>query len=67
MVDMMRRDATLDHLRSTFKNVALMLNIQCLVLFNKMGLWREGITHFLIWCDVCLLIPHYLNSWGVKL
>ena len=28
MVDMMRRDATLDHLRGTFRNVALMLCIQ---------------------------------------
>ena len=27
MVDMMRRDATLDHLRGTFRNVALMLSI----------------------------------------
>ena len=27
MVDMIRRDATLDHLQSTFRNVALMLNI----------------------------------------
>ena len=26
MVDMMRHDVTLDHLRSTFRNVALMLN-----------------------------------------
>ena len=35
MVDMMRQDAaTLDHLRSTLKNMALMLNIQCLVLLN---------------------------------
>ena len=32
MVDMMRRDATLDHLQSTFRNVALMLSLQCLVL-----------------------------------
>ena len=36
MVNMMRRDATLDHLRSTFRNVALMLSIQCLVLLNRM-------------------------------
>ena len=43
MVDMTRQDATLDHLRSTFKNVALMLNIQFLVLLNRMGLWRGGI------------------------
>ena len=28
MVDMMRRDTTLDHLQSTFRNVALMLSIQ---------------------------------------
>ena len=34
MVDMTRWDATLDHLRGTFRNVALMLSIQCLVLFN---------------------------------
>ena len=67
MVDMMRQDATLDHLRSTFKNVALMLSIQCLVLLNRMRLQRGGITHFLIWCNVCLLIPHYLSSYGVKL
>ena len=67
MVDMMRRDATLDHLQSTFKNVALMLSIQCLVLLNRMGLHREGIERFLIWCDVCLLIPHYLSSCGVNL
>ena len=40
MVDMMRHDATLDHLRSTFRNVALMLNIKCLVLLNIMGLQR---------------------------
>ena len=50
--------AILDHLRSTFKNVALMLNIQCLVLHNRTGLRRGGIAHFLIWCNVCLLIPH---------
>ena len=67
MVDMMRRDATLDHLRSTFRNVVSMLNIQCLVLLNRMGLRRGGIAHFLIWCDVFLLIPHYLSSCGLKL
>ena len=67
MVDMMRHDATLDHLRSTFRNVALMLNIQCLVLLNEMGLRRGEIARFLIWCDVCLLISHYLSSCGVKL
>ena len=38
MVDIMRQDTTLDHLRSTFKNVALMLSIQCLVLLNIMRL-----------------------------
>ena len=48
MVDKMRRDVTLDHLRSTFRNVALMLSIQCPVLLNIMGLRRRGITHFLI-------------------
>ena len=37
MVDMMRRDATLDHLRSTFKNVASMLSIRCLVLLGRIG------------------------------
>ena len=31
------------------------------------GIQREGIAHFLIWCYVCLLIPHYLSSCGVKL
>ena len=62
-----RGGATLDHLRSTFKNVALMLSIQCLVLLNIMGSRRGGIAHFLIWRDVCLLIPHYLSSYGVKL
>ena len=67
MVDMMRWDAILDHLQSTFRNVALMISIQCLVLLNIMGLWRGGIVYFLIWCDVCLLIPHYLSSYGVKL
>ena len=35
--DMMRRDATLDHLQSTLKNVTLMLSIQYLVLLNRMG------------------------------
>ena len=45
----------------------LMLNIQCLVLLNRMGLRRGGITHFLIWCNVCLLIPHYLSSCGINL
>ena len=35
MVDIMRRDATLDHLRSTFRNVVLMLTIQCLVSRNR--------------------------------
>ena len=54
MVDMMRWDATLYHLRGTFGNVALMLSIQCLVLLNKMGLRRGEITRFLIWCDVGL-------------
>ena len=49
------------------RNVASMLSIKCLVLLNIMGLWRGGIAHFLIWCDVCLLIPHYLSSCGVKL
>ena len=58
LVDMTRQDATLDHLQSTFRNEALMLNI--------MGLRKGGIAHFLIWCDVCLLIPHYLNSCRVK-
>ena len=67
MVDMMRQDTTMDHLRCTFKNVALMLSIQCLVLVNKMGLRRGEIARFLIWCDVCLLIPHYLSSCGVTL
>ena len=66
-VDMMRRNATLDHLQSTFRNVALMLSIQCLVLLNKMGFRRGEIAHLLIWCDVCLLIPNYLRSYGVKL
>ena len=67
MVDMMRRDVTLDHFQSTFRNVALMLSEQCLVLLNRMGLQRGGITRFFIWCDVCLLIPHNLSSCGVKL
>ena len=67
MVDMMRWDTTLDHLQSTFKNVALMLSIQCLILLNIMELRRRGITRFLIWCDVWLLISHYLNSCGMKL
>ena len=40
MVDMMTRDAALDHLQGTFRNVALMLNIQCLVLLTIMGLRR---------------------------
>ena len=40
MVDMMRRNVTLDHLRSTFKNVALMLSTQCMVLLNRMRLRR---------------------------
>ena len=64
MVDMMRRDVTLDHLRSTFRNATLMLSIQCLVLLNKMGLRRGEITHFLIWCSVCLIVPHYPSSCG---
>ena len=67
MVEMMRRDATLNHLQSTFRNVPLMLSIQCLVLLNKMGLRKGEIAHFLIWCDVCLLISHYMSSGGVKL
>ena len=46
MVDMMRRDTTLDHLRGTFRNVALMFNIQCMVLLNKMGLRRGEIALF---------------------
>ena len=54
MVDIMIKDATLDHVQSTFRNVALMLNIQCLVLLNEMRLWKGEITHFLIWCDLCL-------------
>ena len=58
MGDMMRQDATLDHLQSTYRNVALMFSIQCLVLLNRMGLRREGIACFLIWCDVCLLISY---------
>ena len=64
MVNMMRQDTTLDHLKSTLRNVALMLSIQCLVLLNKIGLRREGISRSLIWCNVCLLIPHYLSSYG---
>ena len=64
MVYMMRLDATLNHLRSTFRNVTLMLSIQCLVLLNKMGLWRGEIARFFIWWDVCLLIHHYLSSCG---
>ena len=52
---------------STFRNVTLMLSIQCLILLNIMELRRGGIARFLIWCDVCLLIPHYLSSYGVKL
>ena len=43
-----RYDENLEHLRSTFRNVALMLSIKCLVLLNKMGLRRQGIEHFLI-------------------
>ena len=66
MEDMMRRDATLDHLRGIFRNVASMLSIQCLVLLKKMGLRKGEITRFLIWCDVCLFVPHYLSSYGVK-
>ena len=58
MIDMMRQDATLDHLRSTFRNVALMLSIQCLILLNIMGLRRGGITHFLISSS----LPKFL--WG---
>ena len=38
MVDRMRQDVDLNHLQSTFRNVALMLSIQCLVLLNRMGL-----------------------------
>ena len=38
----------MDHLRSIFRNVALMLSIQWLVLLNIMGLRRGGITCFLI-------------------
>ena len=45
---------------------ALMLNIQCMVLLSGMGLRRGGITRFLIWCVVFLLIPHYLSSSGVS-
>ena len=67
MVDIMRQDVILDHLRSTFRNVALMFSIQCLVLLNIMGLRKGGITRFLIWGDVFLLIPQYLSSCVVKL
>ena len=69
MVEMMRQDTTLDHLQSTFSNVALMLNIQCLVLLNKMRLRRGGITCFLIRCNVCLLINSSLRKflWGEAL
>ena len=34
---------------------------------RQKGLLRGEIACFLIWCDVCLLIPHYLSSYGVKL
>ena len=34
---------------------------------NKMELRRGEIALFLIWYDVCLLIPHYLSYCGVKL
>ena len=61
------QDETLNHLQSTFKNVTLMLRIQCLVLLNRMGLQRGGITRFLIWCNVCLLIPNHLSFYGVNL
>ena len=66
MVDIMRHEATLNHLKSTFRNVALMLSIQCLVLLNGMRLQRGEITHFLIWCDECVCIPHYVSSCGVS-
>ena len=36
MEDIMRRDETLDHFQSTFRNVASMLSIQCIVLLNIM-------------------------------
>ena len=36
------------NLGPTFRNVALMLSIQCMVLLNKMGLGRGEIAHFLI-------------------
>ena len=45
-------------------NVALILSTQCLLLLNKTGLQRGEIARFLILCDVCLLIPHYLSSCG---
>ena len=38
LVDMI--DATFNHFQSTFRNVVLMLNIQCLVLLNRMRLRR---------------------------
>ena len=40
MIDMMRRDATMDHLQSTFRNVALMLSIRCMVPLNRIRLRR---------------------------
>ena len=68
MVDLRRRDATLDHLQSTFRNVALMLNIQCLVLLNKMGLRRRR-NHTLLYMVRCMLVnsslPEFL--WGEAL
>ena len=44
------RNAKID--RCTFRNLALMLGIQCLVVLKKMGLRRGEIARFLIWCDV---------------
>ena len=50
--NMMRRGTTLDLLHGTYRSVALMSNIQCLVCLSKMELQKEEIVHFLTWCDV---------------
>ena len=52
MGDMMKLNVIMDWLLDICKIVALMLGIQCQVLLNKMGLEREEIVCFLIWCDV---------------
>ena len=64
---MMRMDIILDCLLDICRIMALMLDIQYQELHNRMGLWKEEIVRFLIWCDACWFILLCQNFCLVRL